>query len=218
MNDTAWWIAIGLGYLCGTIPFGLLIGLSRGVDIRQHGSKNIGATNCGRVLGRKWGLICFVLDMLKGAGPVMAAGLWFGVMGKGDLTMQEAGRWMGVAGATVLGHVFPVWLKFRGGKGVATGFGAVMGIWPYMTIGGLGALATWLLFAGVFRYVGLASVMAAILLPVYLVVASRCMGWTEAQTWPFVTVACLLGLLIVVRHRGNLWRVWLGTESRLGGS
>lgn len=203
-------------YLAGSIPFGLLIGFSRGVDIRHHGSCNIGATNCGRVLGRKWGLMCFVLDVIKGAAPVLAAGWWFKLLTAESLSGAQAWWWTGIAVAAVLGHVFPVWLKFKGGKGVATGFGAVTAIWPYMTLPGVGVLLTWILFTGTFRYVGLSSVIAALLLPVYLLVGAVIAGWQPATVGPFVTIATVMALLILVRHRGNLYRIWMGTEARVG--
>ncbi|QNN22592.1 glycerol-3-phosphate 1-O-acyltransferase PlsY [Planctomycetales bacterium ZRK34] len=216
MSMSAWSIAMLLAYLAGSIPFGLLIGRARGVDIRQHGSKNIGATNCGRVLGRQWGMLCFVLDVFKGAGPVVAAGAWFGWLSAENLTTTEAGLWTGIAAAAVVGHVLPVWLKFRGGKGVATGLGAVLGIWPYMTLPGLAAFATWILFTATFRYVGVSSVISAILLPIYLMAGASMAGWAWTTIWPFVTVAGLMAVLILIRHRGNLARTWAGTEARVG--
>lgn len=217
MQTSAWLIAMALAYLAGTIPFGLLIGRARGVDIRQHGSRNIGATNCGRVLGRKWGIVCFVLDVCKGTGPVVAAGAYFGWLTAEVLTTTQAGLWTGLAAATVFGHVFPVWLKFRGGKGVATGFGAVVGLWPYMTLAGFAALATWIVLVAIFRYVGLASVISAVLLPIYLLLGAAAAGWRWATIWPFVVVAGLMAGLIVIRHRGNLARTWAGTEAKIGG-
>ena len=115
-----------LAYLCGSIPMGLCIGFSRGMDIRTQGSRNIGATNCGRVLGRPWGVLCFILDVLKGLGPVLGAGLVLGYAGRSDLGSSEAWQWLCIAAAAVLGHVFPVWLKFQGGKGVATSVGMMI--------------------------------------------------------------------------------------------
>jgi glycerol-3-phosphate acyltransferase PlsY len=207
---------MALSYLAGSIPFGLLIGRAHGVDIRRHGSKNIGATNCGRVLGRPWGVFCFVLDVCKGVGPVVGAGTFFGWLTAEALTTGEAGRWPGIAAAAVAGHVFPVWLKFRGGKGVATGFGAVLGLWPYMTLPGLAAFGTWILLTCTFRYVGLSSVISAVLLPIYLLIAAAMAGWAWVTIWPFVAVAGLMALLITIRHRTNLARTWAGTEAKIG--
>ncbi|MCA9297366.1 MAG: glycerol-3-phosphate acyltransferase, partial [Phycisphaerales bacterium] len=108
-------------FLAGSIPFGVLIGRFRGINIREQGSKNIGATNVGRVLGKPWGRLCFALDMLKGALPVMIAGLIMNTWGH-DLAHLSAialWGWTLTMVAPVLGHMFPPWLGFRGGKGVA---------------------------------------------------------------------------------------------------
>jgi glycerol-3-phosphate acyltransferase PlsY len=217
MPAYGWYIAVAAGYLIGSIPFGLLIGLAHGVDIRASGSGNIGATNVGRVLGsRRWGLICFALDVAKGLVPVLGAGLWFGWIGQGVSDAAAAWRWLLIGAAAVVGHVFPVYLRFRGGKGVATSFGVVLGVWPYLTLPAVGALATWVLFAGALRYVGLASVVAAAVLPGYFVLAAVCVGWPLAHLWPIAAVAGLTAALVVARHGGNLARIVRGTEPRLG--
>jgi glycerol-3-phosphate acyltransferase PlsY len=216
MPSPWWYVAIFVAYLIGAVPFGLLIGLSRGVDIREAGSGNIGATNVGRLLGRKLGLVCFGLDVLKGLGPAAAAGGLFGWVGGQALTAGECGQWLGVGMAALLGHIFPVYLKFRGGKGVATGFGVIVGIWPYLTVSAIAGLVTWVLFAGSLRYVGLASVVAALTLPAWYGLAARLFGWPIDQTWPFIAVTALMALVVLVRHRGNLARTWRGTESQLG--
>jgi acyl phosphate:glycerol-3-phosphate acyltransferase len=217
MNEAAWAIAVVLAYLIGAVPFGLLIGRLHGVDLRNIGSGNIGATNCGRVLGRKWGLVCFALDLLKGFVPVFAAGWWFGLVGgAGSASRAAEWAWLGVAVAAVLGHIFPVWLGFRGGKGVATGLGVVLGVWPYLTIPALGAAATWMLYAGTFRYVGLASVVASLLLPAYVLVGAWATGSPADRTAPYLAISGGMALLIIVRHRSNLQRTWTGTEPRLG--
>ena len=214
------WLALALviSYLCGSIPFGLLIGWARGVDLRTVGSGNIGATNCGRVLGKPWGTACFLLDLIKGFVPVFVAGLALGLIGRearGPATTLEWG-WLLVAAMAVLGHVFPIWLGFRGGKGVATGLGAILGVWPYLTLPALGAAATWVLFAATLRYVGLASVVAVTFLPIYVLLGIWLMGQPTARAAPYLTITCGMSLLIIWRHRGNLRRTWEGTESRLG--
>jgi glycerol-3-phosphate acyltransferase PlsY len=216
MNELSGIIAIGIGYICGSVPFGLLIGRCKGIDIRKHGSGNVGATNCGRVLGRSWGVFCFLLDLLKGAAPVLAAGWWLGPLHEREMTAAMAGWWLGVAMAPIIGHVWPVWLRFRGGKGVATGFGVILGIWPYLTIPAIGAGLTWLLLLATFRYVSLASVVAALVLPLYFALAASAEGWAMAWAWPFMAVTAAMALLVIARHRGNLRRLWAGTESRVG--
>lgn len=221
LPSVAWvaWIAwVVLGYLAGSIPFGLLIGRLRGVDIRRAGSGNVGATNVGRLLGRRWGVACFVLDVLKGAAPVLLAGWGMGLLGRVDIAAGEAWWWLAVGAAAVLGHVFPVWLKFRGGKGVATSFGVLLGLWPLMTLPGLAALATWLVVAAATRYVSLASIIAAVGLPVYLyLIWGLGRGRSLHELLPLLLVAAALALLVIVRHCGNIARLLAGTESKIGG-
>lgn len=209
-------LTVAAAYLIGSIPVGLLIGKAHGIDIRTRGSGNIGATNLGRALGRAWGLTCFVLDVLKGLLPVLAAGYLFGWAGRSDLTGTEIGQWLLIGVLPVIGHVFPVYLKFKGGKGVATGLGVVLGIWPLLTVPALMAALTWLLFAGALRYVGLASVAAAVGLPLYYLVIAEAAGWSLDDTWLLPTGLGVMALLIVFRHRGNLIRLARGTEARLG--
>lgn len=212
MNLITWLL---LGYLCGSIPFGLLIGKAKGVDIRKAGSGNVGATNVGRLLGRPWGITCFVLDVLKGVAPVVAAGLACGYLGHA-LTAGQSWRWLAVGVASVLGHVFPVWLKFRGGKGVATGLGAVLGYWPTVTFAAGAALLTWILVVAVWRYVSLASMAAAALLPLYVLLAGAVMDTPAGAVVPFVIVTLLLAMLVILRHRTNIARLCAGTESKIG--
>src|SRR2546425_6951270 len=146
-----------IAYLVGAIPFGYLIARWRGVDIFQHGSGNIGATNVGRILGKRFGILVFLLDFAKGALPT-AAGLalaqWLEI---------EPPSIVGVAAglAAFVGHLFPVYLGFRGGKGVATGAGIVVVLLP---LPAAAAVLTWILFVAVFRYVSLASLAAALVL------------------------------------------------------
>lgn len=200
-------------YLLGAVPFGLLIGLARGVDIRQHGSRNIGATNAGRVLGRGWGYLCLALDVLKGLIPTLAASL---VLVRRPPDSAMLWSWIGVGLAAVLGHVFPIYLKFRGGKGVATTVGVALGIFPYYTI----AMAVALLLYAVVRFgsgmVSLGSLTIAAAFPAAFFVLVRLdPELTVRDTWPLGGVAVLLGLLITLRHRGNIARMLRGEESRL---
>ena len=215
--SNAWWLWLAAGYLAGSIPFGLLIGRLKGVDLRDHGSRNIGATNTGRVLGRTWGVVCLLLDVAKGAGPVVAAGLVMGWWGRVDLGPAEAARWLAIMVTPVVGHVFPVWLKFKGGKGVATSLGALVAFWPLLTVPAAIALVAWALALAIGRYVGMASVVAAAVLP--LATAGWC-TWREvsesSMAW-LVGAMAMLAALVVVRHRGNLARWWAGTEPKIGG-
>ena len=194
-----------LAYGLGSTPWGYLIARSRGMDIRQHGSGNIGATNVRRVLGKKWGILCFVLDFLKGLLAVLVVGMWLG----GKLPIgAELGRLL-AAGAAVGGHVWPVWLGFKGGKGVATSVGALLAVsWP----GVLAALVVWLLVFRLSRYVSLASLSAALALPAGFIADAL---WRGQSPWqPTLVLLALLTLLIFVRHRSNVKRLLQGTEYR----
>lgn len=214
--DWNWIIWIVAGYIAGSVPFGLLIGLARGVDVRKSGSGNLGTTNVGRVLGRKWGILCFVLDVLKGALPVVGAGVALGYLGRDPLPHLDAWKWLAVAAAAVLGHVFPVWLKFRGGKGVATSLGVLLGFWPVLTLPGIAAAATWIVVVLLWRYVSLASIAAAISLLIYLIAFGLLRGSTMENLSPFLIVATFLVLLVIVRHRSNIGRLLAGTENKIG--
>jgi glycerol-3-phosphate acyltransferase PlsY len=209
----------------GSIPFGLLIGKARGVDIREHGSKNIGATNVGRVLGRPWGYFCFALDVVKGAAPVLAAGWITGALGDERASAVTLLWWLGVAVAAVMGHVFPVWLRFRGGKGVATGFGVLVAIYPGLTYASLTAMVLWVMVVKATRYVSVASIVAALSIPISAcgfcflrgdgTLSDRAAGL--AQQWPLIALSALLALLVVWKHRANIARLRAGTENRVGG-
>lgn len=214
----------------GSIPFGLLIGLSRGVDIRDSGSGNVGATNAGRVLGKTWGLLCFLLDVGKGLGPTLGYGLFAGLAcldQGGELAAEVGGTggtggvlavlgWLAVAVAAVLGHVFPVWLRFKGGKGVATSLGVLLGFWPVLTIPGLIVGLGWVVLAKRTGYVSLASVVASCSLPILATASAICWGRGVGETVVYAGVTLVLACLITVRHRGNIRRLREGTEPKAG--
>lgn len=200
-------------YLLGAIPFGLLIGLARGVDIRQHGSRNIGATNAGRVLGRKWGYLCLALDILKGFVPTLAASF---VLVQKPVDPGMLLQWISVGVAAVLGHTFPIYLGFRGGKGVATTVGVALGIFPYYTVAMGAAL---LLYAAVRFTTGLVSagsLTVAVAFPLaFLVYLGVEPEMSLSVFWPLAMVSLLLGLLIIARHSSNILRLLRGEESKL---
>lgn len=209
--------SIPVAFLAGSIPFGLFIARRHGINIREHGSGNIGATNVMRVVGKKPGAVCFVLDVAKGLIPTLAAGSIAGVSGVLKMDPLIAWLWLAVMAASVLGHMFSPWVGFRGGKGVATGLGSLLGVWPVLTVAGVGALGLWLIFAGLTRLVGLASCIAA----------ASLVGWASwiyssgdlsplDEGLPMVVVTGLLGVLVVVKHKGNLQRTLAGTEPRIG--
>lgn len=203
------WLFILGAYLLGAIPFGLIIGLSKGVDIRQHGSKNIGATNCGRVVGKGWGQLCLMLDILKGFVPTLVYGQW---LFPAEATAAAYGWWLAVALAAVLGHLFPVYLGFKGGKGVATTIGVGLGIWPYFTVAMLVSVAAYLIVRYAIGFVSLGSLTLAIVFPIALGVYMAIAGLALSVGWPLLAVALTLTVLIIVRHKENIRRLLRGEE------
>lgn len=213
-----WWIG---AYLVGSIPVGLLLARMRGVDIRKHGSGNIGATNVWRVLGPRLGALCFAMDVLKGLVPVLGAGIVNGTIGDGAPASGVVLSWLGVSAAAMCGHIFPVWLRFKGGKGVATGLGAMAGVWPVMTAATGGALVVWLVSVRLTRYVGVSSSLAAVSMPLWVMgavvlVAKRSDAGVAEIAWPYLLVAVLLGAVVIIKHRGNIKRTLEGTEKKIG--
>lgn len=207
---------IPIAFLCGSVPFGLILAKRRGVDIRKHGSGNIGATNVWRVLGPRVGVPCFVLDVLKGLVPVLAAGLAAGLVGGAAIASRDAWLWMAVVVAAIAGHMFTPFAGFKGGKGVATGLGATLGAWPVLTVPALVALVAWIVAVKLWRMVSVASCLAALVLPAMVLGWGLWRGRTLAELTPFAAVTGAMGLLVIWRHRSNLGRVWAGTERRIG--
>lgn len=194
------WLIPVVAYLLGSIPFGyLIVRASRGRDVRSSGSGNIGATNVTRVAGKFAGLVTLILDAAKGYFAVWLAIHWF----HGSI------RWvMTAAVLAVLGHVFSCWLKFRGGKGVATGLGVFLPIcWQAMAA----AAAVWIVVLAFWRYVSLASVAAAAALPflVYAFYAPH-----HAPTLAVSLSSVVVGVVIILKHRGNIRRLIAGKEGR----
>lgn len=195
-------------YLVGGIPFALILGRWKGVDVRLHGSGNVGATNIGRVLGRRYAVVTFFLDAAKGALPALGAGLLWARLGWDGRRSA-----MALCGAgAIAGHVWPVYLGFRGGKGVATTIGvAAVLSWQATAIG----LGVWLFGTYVLRYVFLGSMLFAASLPVtYLLLPGGVETSTERAAVAGLFVA--LALLVGVRHRSNIRRFLAGTEDRTG--
>lgn len=201
-------VSILAGHVSGATPFGYLAGKLRGIDIRQHGSGNIGATNAIRVLGKGIGIPVFILDFLKGWLPVWLAKGWLmetpGAEGLVSLGAVLTGL------AAVLGHMFTFWLGFKGGKGVATTGGVLLGIAPLAMLGGLGV---WLLFFFAFRFVSLASIMSGV-----GVVATMLIQMSRTGSWDGVMLGfgLLVMILVIVRHRSNIGRILAGTEPKAG--
>ncbi|HLW43878.1 MAG TPA: glycerol-3-phosphate 1-O-acyltransferase PlsY [Candidatus Acidoferrales bacterium] len=198
--NTLWLIPIA-SYLLGSIPFGyLIVRMGNGSDVRGAGSGNIGATNVTRVAGKGAGLATLLLDTVKGYLAVWLAMRW----AHGNI------RWMMAAGvAVVLGHTFSCWLRFRGGKGVATGLGVFLAVaWQAV----LATLLVWLVVVAFWRYVSLGSVVAAAALPI-LVYLFYAPGHAPPLAVSFGSVA--VAIIVIFKHRENIARLIAGTESRL---
>jgi glycerol-3-phosphate acyltransferase PlsY len=203
--------AIIAAYLLGSIPFGLLIAKTHGKDLRSIGSGNIGATNVSRALGRKWAYFCFVLDVLKGLIPMLATM----IIAEPD-NILTLWLWLAVGCAAILGHIFPIYVKFKGGKGVATSFGVALGLWPYYTICVLLAAIVWVVAVLIWRYVSLASIAASVTFPLVLTMAIILVpSWDFANLWPILITAVAIPVMVVIRHRENIKRLIAGTESKV---
>lgn len=215
-----WFLMALAGFALGSIPTGLFVGRWHGIDIRKHGSGNIGATNVGRVLGPRAWALCFTFDVLKGLIPTALAGWLGGELGR--LGPPTAGTlcWLGVMAAPVLGHMFTPWLKFRGGKGVATGLGTLLGFFPVLSLPGLGALLVFVLVKKIWGYVSAASLAAALSLPLLVAAEfaiAQAMGRARlADGLWFIAATALLAGLLALRHRANIARLLAGTELRPG--
>jgi len=211
--------AIVAAYFVGAIPFGPIIARLHGKDLRTIGSGNIGATNLARACGRQWGYVCFGLDVLKGLVPmVVAKGVALHVleMESSAVGPPFLGWWLVVGVAAILGHVFPIYLKFKGGKGVSTSLGMGLGLWPYFTLCGLVALIVWIVVVLTWRYVSLASICAAVAFPITLMIAMTAkVDWELANLWPLVVAATAIPLLVILLHRSNIKRLLAGTENKI---
>ncbi|MEO6437053.1 MAG: glycerol-3-phosphate 1-O-acyltransferase PlsY [Tepidisphaeraceae bacterium] len=209
-----WLIAlIPLAYLIGSIPFGLIIGLAKGVDPRQAGSGNIGATNVGRLLGGKFFAIVFTLDLLKGLLPTAFAAV---LLHGAAVNRTDFILWLLVGFAVIAGHMFSLFLGFKGGKGVATSAGVLLGVFPYFTLPGVVSILTWVILFKATRYVSLASIFGSALFPVFYLVVALAMGWPVfGAQLPLLIFATAMATLIVYKHRTNIIRLRAGTESRL---
>jgi len=193
-------------YLLGSIPFGYLAGRLAGIDIRKVGSGNVGATNVTRILGKQYGYPVFAFDFLKGFGAVMISML----IAPGRPPEWNSPEIFGILAAmfSVLGHLYPPWLKFEGGKGVATSAGALLALTPVATLIGV---AVWIIVFWLSRYVSLASITAAVLLPIVILVVR---SHDQKNEKPLVIASVCVAAVVIWRHRSNLSRLMRGTEPR----
>ena len=202
MNDVIVWICWLIGaYLIGAIPFGFLIGKMRGVDVRTVGSKNIGATNVFRTVGKKWGVLAFFCDVMKGFLPTLLAS---------SLVPHLSSLPLCVAIACVVGHMLTPYMKFRGGKGVATAFGALIALMP-ATVG-----MAFALFAIVFacsHYISLGSCVAATTLSVMVWIPF--LDHAGYRDLPLCILVTLIAAFIVWKHRSNIGRLVRGEENKI---
>lgn len=220
-------LIVAVSYLLGSIPSGLIISRSQGIDIRAHGSKNIGATNVFRVMGKKWGLVAFFCDTFKGWLAV-TLGVWmaarFGVtleLPHGHTLVKNLPPdYAGIAAALgcIVGHNFPAWLRFKGGKGVATSLGVIFGMMPLVS---LIIFAVWGLVFKVTRYVSLASLAASAALPIAVVALmffGPVQGWAAVHGWGNFYFGVVAAVMVFKRHTANICRLIAGTELRFGES
>jgi len=210
---TTFALATIAAYLLGSVPFGVIIARAHGKNLRSIGSGNIGATNVSRALGRRWAYLCFLLDLLKGLVPMLVAGI---LIEMANPTPGLLSLWLAVGCAAILGHIFPVYLKFKGGKGVATSLGVALGLWPYYTICAALAFGIWAAVVLLWRYISLASIAASIAFPVALILAIVLTpDWDFANLWPLLAAAIAIPIMVIVRHRENIKRLIAGTESKV---
>lgn len=198
-------------YLIGSVPFGYIAGRLNGIDLREHGSRNIGATNAVRVLGKGWGIPVFVMDFLKGFVPLLCMKYHLG----GDVTAfspEQMGWFLGMMFALILGHTFTCFLKFKGGKGVATTGGCLFALSPW--VGG-SALLFWIVSMIITRYVSLSSIMAGLGM---MTAAAVEFGVSDEAfspaDWMIIGLLALILVLVTWKHRANIVRIANGTEPK----
>lgn len=224
------WLCPLFAFLLGSIPFGLLIARARGIDIRQHGSGNIGATNVLRVVGKKYGIACLLLDALKGFIPVAIAVNLIQIIGRPvQVPLGLADAWVLkltaadalkaqtahilTALCAVLGHNYSPWVGFKGGKGIATSAGVFLALMPFAV---LLLMLVWVVLFLLTRYVSVASIGASAALPFLTLWGSWHHGRIQDGTWnkPLFALTVLIAIMAVWKHRANIQRLRAGTENR----
>jgi glycerol-3-phosphate acyltransferase PlsY len=199
-------LTVLLAYLAGSIPTGFLVAKARGIDIRKLGSGNIGATNVFRILGRAAGIFVLLADALKGVVPVVVLAPLFCTLSQPDPSRHTRELFAIASGlSAILGHNYTCWLNFRGGKGIATSAGVLLGLvpWSLAIIFGI-----WLLVFAATRFVSLASICASFTLPFAALITK--------ESWTVVGVTAAMAALAIFKHKSNIKRLIEGTESRFG--
>lgn len=202
MNATPFIIWCLVSYLVGSISWSYLITWKvNGCDLRTFGSGNLGATNAGRLLGKKWAIVIYLLDFAKGLIGTYVPYLLAEVPIWNDIPLPIAGGFL-----TVIGHIFPFYLKFKGGKGVATGSGVVLALAPWT---GLCSILTWIVVAATTRLVSAASVLAAISMPIWYL-------WTSngENFWAYESFLIVVATLVTIMHHTNIKRIFRGEEDK----
>ena len=208
------WLLPLLGFLLGSIPFGLLMGKFKGIDIRDHGSGNIGATNVFRTLGKPSGITCLLLDFAKGLVPVLIAkNMVQPMMADQQFTAQSIE--VLTALAAIMGHNYSPWIGFKGGKGIATTAGAITALMPF---GLVLLILVWAIFTFTTKYVSVGSIAAAASLPILVITGSAYHGKLANGTWnkPLFIFSLIAAILAIWKHRANIARLKAGTENRIG--
>ena len=226
------WLLIPLGFLLGSVPFGLLLGKLKGVDIRDHGSGNIGSTNVFRTLGKKSGITCLILDLLKGFAPVLLAinlariedaSFLFSIEFLKSLTetvpasqqFQVQSIHVLTALAAILGHNYSPWIGFKGGKGIATSGGALLALMPAAVIL---LILIFIIVARITKYISVGSIATGVALPLLTLYGSWYHGKIADGTWnkPLFIFSIVAGALAIWKHRSNIKRLRTGTENKIG--
>jgi len=202
----SWLLIIASSYLIGSVPWGFIFARAKGVDIRLKGSGNIGAANAARVMGRKWGYLVFLCDFFKGFVSVK-----LGLMIAGFFQLNPVFAGVLAATASVIGHDYPVWLGFKGGKGIATLAGTVLGLFPPLVCASFGIVWGVVFLLG--RYTSLASICAVVALPI---AAALIAAKNEAGFQLLIGFCVIMAALALWRHRSNIVRLLNGTENRFG--
>lgn len=205
------YLYIVMAYVIGSVPFGYLAGKLNGVDLREHGSHNIGATNAVRVLGKKWGVPVFFCDFLKGFLPLW----WYKMHLGGDMAEfneVQMGWLLAMMIALVLGHTYTCFLRFRGGKGVATMGGCLVAFQPL--VAGV-AVAVFVVTVAIWRYISLSSMLAGVAMVAAAALAATQDGAVTPAEWMALGVLALILALVVYKHRANIGRICRGEEPKI---
>ena len=208
MDSLGYIVAALAGYLLGSIPTGFLVAQAKGIDIRTVGSGNIGATNAFRILGKPAGMLVLLCDICKGAlAASLVAGLLFESLIPAHQQSEQARQWLQIIGgfSAILGHNYPCWLKFKGGKGIATSAGVFIALAPNAC---LVAFVVWIALFALTRYVSVGSLAAAVALPIG--------AWATGGSALLTGLSALAGALAIYKHKANIQRLLAGTESRVG--